>query len=114
MARTLKDAGVTADRISIFRAEPDAIEAALQMARPGDLVVIFGDNLTRSWKQIIYFNGGDATQMPSQDDATPSITNPMPAVAVPPVPAVTGPRLHPHVIADERGVRLARTVEHED
>ena len=35
--------------------EQAAIDAALRMGRPGDLLLIFADALTRSWKQIIKF-----------------------------------------------------------
>ncbi|MCA9673673.1 MAG: cyanophycin synthetase, partial [Myxococcales bacterium] len=54
LARTLLDDGVAAERVQVIVDEQQSIEAALAMARPGDLVVIFGDNITRSWKQIIY------------------------------------------------------------
>ncbi len=49
-------AGVCAERIvpDCFR-EEDAVLAALGMARAGDLVVIFGDNLTRIWELIVGF-----------------------------------------------------------
>ncbi|MDE4998880.1 hypothetical protein, partial [Francisella tularensis] len=33
-----------------------AVDAALNMAEEGDLVVIVADKLKRTWKQIIYFN----------------------------------------------------------
>ena len=41
------------DAISIIPDEQEAIDAALRMGRPGDLVLVFADALTRSWKQII-------------------------------------------------------------
>jgi cyanophycin synthetase len=49
-------AGFCAERIvpGCFR-EEDAVLAALGMARAGDLVVIFGDNLTRIWELIVGF-----------------------------------------------------------
>ena len=40
------------------------IYAALKLAQPGDLLVIFGDNITRAWKQIIYFKKAEG-QTPS-------------------------------------------------
>src|SRR5262249_53313273 len=43
--------GVAADRISTIIDEREAVDAALEMARPGDLLLIFGDNITRCWKQ---------------------------------------------------------------
>jgi cyanophycin synthetase len=33
--------------------------AALEMARGGDLLLILADQVTRSWKQIIYFQPGE-------------------------------------------------------
>ncbi len=52
----LQAAGFPADRIAdqIF-AEEDAVQRALETARPGDLVVIFGDKLDRCWQQIVSF-----------------------------------------------------------
>jgi cyanophycin synthetase len=41
--------------IEVIPDEQAAIAAALQMARPGDLLLIFADALTRSWKQVIKF-----------------------------------------------------------
>ena len=41
-----------------MRATPSALASAISgraMARPTDLVLVFCDNITRSWKQIIYF-----------------------------------------------------------
>ena len=47
--------GIGADRVSIIIDEQEAIEAALRMAMPGDLVLIFADVLARGWKQITQF-----------------------------------------------------------
>jgi hypothetical protein len=55
MSRALRDSGFAADKVQIIIDEAAAIDAALALAQPGDLLVIFGDNLTRSWKQVIYF-----------------------------------------------------------
>jgi hypothetical protein len=41
--------------ISVIPDEQEAIDAALAMGRPGDLLLIFADALIRSWKQIIKF-----------------------------------------------------------
>jgi cyanophycin synthetase len=64
-----RDAGTVADllaegaaaggvpREQIFRrlTEREAVDFALSIAKPGDLVVIFADDVTQSWKQIIYW-----------------------------------------------------------
>lgn len=48
--------GVSENDISIIPSEEKSVDAALQMAKPGDLVVVYGDEIKRCWKQIIYFN----------------------------------------------------------
>ncbi len=52
---TLLKAGIPEDRISLIPDEQEAHDAALAMARPGDLVLLFADALVRSWKQVVYF-----------------------------------------------------------
>ena len=49
-------AGFPAERIvaRVFQ-EEDAVLRALEMARAGDLVVIFGDKLARIWELIVSF-----------------------------------------------------------
>ena len=56
LRRGLVAAGLPADRIApeIYD-EPLAVQRALETARAGDLVVIFGDNLGRVWDQIVNF-----------------------------------------------------------
>lgn len=51
----LIEAGVNAEQIEVIEDEQAAIVSALKRARPGDLVIVFADNIPRSWKQIIYF-----------------------------------------------------------
>ena len=46
---------VPAEQISVIPDEQEATAAALAEARPGDLVLIFGDNITRTWEQIVNF-----------------------------------------------------------
>jgi len=67
--------GVTAEQITGIDSEREAIEAGLGMARPGDLLVVFADNITRSWKQIIYFKpafGAAAAARPNLTDSPAS------------------------------------------
>jgi cyanophycin synthetase len=60
----LQAAGVPADRIApgIYE-EAQAVQHALETARAGDLVVIFGDDLAGDWDQIVGF-GAAATGTP--------------------------------------------------
>jgi cyanophycin synthetase len=55
MAAALRERGVDDAEISVVPDEQQATDAALRMARPGDLVLVFADQLTRTWKQIIKF-----------------------------------------------------------
>ncbi|MCE2903188.1 MAG: cyanophycin synthetase [Gemmatimonas sp.] len=51
--------GIGPDSITTIIDEQQAIEAALRMARPGDLLLIFADALARGWKQIVNFRPDD-------------------------------------------------------
>jgi cyanophycin synthetase len=71
-AAALREAGVAAGAISIIPDEQEAIDAALNMGQPGDLVLIFADQLTRSWKQITKFKpAGAARAAPREARAAP-------------------------------------------
>ncbi len=58
--RLLQDAllsgGVQADQITCINSEQEAVTTALNLCEDGDLLLIFADKITRSWKQIIYFH----------------------------------------------------------
>ena len=95
----LLECDVPADRIEVIPDEQEATTRALEIAAPGDLLLVLGDNIKRSWKQIIYFNseargeeGGKVTPMRLE------------------LPDVAGFDFDADVeiISDERGVRIAR------
>jgi cyanophycin synthetase len=89
--------GVAEDRITLFPTEVEAIDAGLAAAREGDLLVVFADELARSWKQIIYFRKAEREAMAVQP-AGPERTAGFDHLIA------DGDTL----IRDERGVRLAR------
>ena len=95
----LLEEGVPADQIEVVADEQEATTRALEMAAPGDLVLILGDNIKRTWKQIIYFNSG-AKAEDSARKSTASIE----------LPETDGFAFDDDVeiISDERGVRIAR------
>lgn len=92
-------AGVSADRIEVVPDEQEATTRALEMAATGDLILILGDNTTRTWKQIIYFNSGSRVVEQGKKAAT--------AIDLPDVGEF---QLSDDVeiISDARGVRIAR------
>ena len=98
LARTLKSRGVDEAQISIIPDEQEAIDAALRMGRPGDLVLIFADALTRSWKQVIKFRAEGAAPL-RQSEALPA--DPVMS-SEESVSEIEG------LVRDERGVRLGR------
>ena len=90
---------IHSDAIEVIPDEQEATRRALEMANTGDLVLVLGDNVKRTWKQIIYFNSGAhaeeantkapvAIDLPETDDF--SFDNDV------------------EIISDERGVRIAR------
>jgi cyanophycin synthetase len=94
--------GVPAEKIEVIPEESAATERALRMAQPGDLLLIFADQITRTWKQIIHFRPDVTTSPPPE--------KPAPALHLDTRPA---PVLHERraLVRDERGVRLARETE---
>ncbi len=66
LATTLRAEGVDDEAIHVIEQEYEAVATALAFAEPGDLLLIFGDDITRTWKQIIYYGGRGA---PASDSA---------------------------------------------
>jgi len=95
----LLEAGISADQIEVIPDEQEATLRSLEMALPGDLVLILGDNTTRAWKQIIYFNSGAHATDPVKKK-----------VVVADLPNSDEFELAEdlEIISDERGVRIAR------
>ncbi|WDS36180.1 cyanophycin synthetase [Pseudoxanthomonas sp.] len=72
VARALQDAGVASDAITVIPDEQQAVDAALHMGQPGDLLLIFADALARTWKQITKFKPvGDAARVSAPVIETP-------------------------------------------
>lgn len=121
LAARLQEQGVRADAIAVIPEEQEAIDAALRMGEPGDLLLIFADALTRSWKQVIRFKpdatrapvaaGSSTTRTVTEDGSDESAGRGTFAVGAergaddtePEASATTAVTL----IRDERGVRLA-------
>jgi cyanophycin synthetase len=97
-------AGVSPDNIEIIIPETEAIDHALGLCKPGDLLLIFGDKVTRSWKQVIYFGGHN----PVVAETAPVVTEPVAEAT--PAAALEGLEL----VRDSRGVMLASADEEGD
>jgi cyanophycin synthetase len=102
LRQALLDAGVPDEQIELIPDEAAAVDGALRMARPGDLVLLFADAITRSWKQVVEFKP-DSMPAPSKSvDRTP------PSTDLPVTPDIGD---WDSLVRDERGVRLARETE---
>jgi cyanophycin synthetase len=100
MKKTLIEKGIDEKVILVIADEQDAINASLKEAEEGDMVLILGDDITRSWKQIIHFEssskktaGKSEIQLDTEIDLDESVFT-----------LEEGQKL----IRDERGVRLAK------
>jgi cyanophycin synthetase len=102
----LLEHGTTADQVMIIPDEQAAVDAALREAEPGDLVLIFADAITRSWKQVIQFRPG----APRPVERPPRISKPEPALAVVQEAGIMKDRRR-EFVRDVRGVRLPREAD---
>ncbi|MDX2418052.1 MAG: cyanophycin synthetase [Xanthomonadales bacterium] len=96
--------GVDSGAIEVIPDEVLAVDGAMDMAAEGDLLVLFVDNVTRCWNQVIHYEGHSAVTV-SSDIAKPvhSFVEADPDA----FSLDAGVRL----VRDERGVRLAREEE---
>ncbi len=90
--------GIKPENIDLVVDEQAAIDHALGISAPGDLLLVLADQVKRSWKQIIYFDAGQTESAPAQ--------RPDPVL----VPDLEGFNLDENLslVSDERGVRIAR------
>jgi cyanophycin synthetase len=118
-AEALRVAGVSEQAISVIPDEQEAINAALSMGQPGDLLLIFADALARSWKQITKFKPAGAHTSTSANAAASAAARFAAAAQVTggsagvPLVGENQPTVFnlEGLIRDERGVRLAPDAE---
>lgn len=104
LARHLAEEGVDAERVHVIADEQEAVDGALAMAEAGDLVVVFADSLTRTWKQIVHFK--------PEEPGTPRATIADNRTAEPVRPALPRVDFDERLwVRDDRGVHIARDPE---
>jgi cyanophycin synthetase len=99
IAEALRGLGIAEDALSIIPDEQQAVDAALHMGQAGDLVLVFADALTRSWKQIIKFQPDGEAPRPAMKTELPSLE---PALDESTFASMEG------VVRDERGLVFER------
>jgi cyanophycin synthetase len=100
LEQSLLENGVSPEQINVIPDEEESVQFALDLAKPGDLLLIFGDAVRRTWSQITGFS--PATEIPRPDRA------PVPPRAIPQRSELDIAFEHHRLVRDERGVRLAR------
>jgi cyanophycin synthetase len=100
-------AGVDAGEIDVIPDERQAIDRVLALAQPGDLVLVFGDDVDRSWKQITGFSPEAPDSSKAAAEATGTAAIRIDRDALPEFSYSAGDEL----VRDGRGVRLARESE---
>ena len=118
IAAVLREQGVREDQITIIPDEQEAIDFALRLGQFGDLLLVFADALTRSWKQVTKFKPEGGLAQPAPATAAASASAPAqatPAAAADrggdddrhrPPPGDDGALLAGGFVRDERGLRF--------
>lgn len=105
MEKVLLEKGISPERIHVIPLESEAVEFALSMGETDDLLLIFGDNCTRTWKQIINFDDKVNDEAASAS-TTFGTSMEQPSLITDALTVTDG-----EFITDGRGVRLARLQE---
>lgn len=113
IANALRESSVPESAIKVIADEQEAIDAALNLAEPDDLLLVFGDAITRCWKQITQFNRD--SELPDMRPDTPSKEQTLKVV-----PMLDSVESDPFIlddgmklIKDERGVRIVEEISEE-
>ena len=101
----LLEHGTPADSITVIPDEQVAVDTALREAQPGDLLLIFADAITRSWKQLIQFR----PDAPARTLERPRVSRPETAMVAQEAMVVEDRRRE--FVRDVRGVRLPRETD---
>ena len=112
IADALKKSGVDESKIFVIADEQEAIDHSLKIAEADDLVLIFGDAITRCWKQITSFNNADkeaAVDVKEHAEDIPKVTPMLDSGEPDPFVLEDGMTL----VKDERGVRIVEEVSEE-
>jgi cyanophycin synthetase len=107
LEKELRDNGINKDRIKIISDEQKAVAHGLKIASEGDLLMIFGDNIKRTWEQIVNHK---------MDDHDPENIVDINAIDTPTPDSDDSFNMDENVtiIKDERGVRIAKDEDGDD
>jgi cyanophycin synthetase len=107
LAEQLRERSVAKQQSQVIAEEAIAVQAALDMAEEGDLLVIFGDDIKRCWKQVAGYEVGESGRRKSE-------TKTLIESFVEEDPGAFQLDADMELIRDERGVRIAQFDEESD
>ncbi|MCX8229592.1 MAG: cyanophycin synthetase [Planctomycetota bacterium] len=71
LREALLENGVDSSAIAVIPEEEKSVQSALEMAEPNDLILVFVDAISRTWKQIQNFQSEGKEASPDSVDASP-------------------------------------------
>lgn len=108
IAKVLREQGIKEENILVIPDEVGAIEKGLSIAEQDDLLIVFGDAITRCWKQIIHFNGINCDPDNPTAKSIKAKTSTLETSEPDPFILASGMK----IVKDDRGVRLV--AEHDE
>lgn len=108
LAASLKAEGIDESQIYCISDEVEAINKGLELANTDDLLMIFGDAITRCWKQIINFNSGHEPEVEVEKTAVQTVVSMLETSEPDTFVLESGMK----IVTDERGVRVVS--EHDE
>ena len=104
LREALRENGVGAEQIEVIADEHAANQSALEMAGPGDLLLLLSEDYARAWEQIMHFRPNVQTEHVTERKPIPVKIH---------LDGLGGFEWDHsmEIVRDERGVRLAREME---
>ncbi len=109
IAAVLREKGVADSAITLIPDEQEAIDAALRMGQSGDLLLVFAEALTRSWKLVSKFKSERTDSAPTRVAAPTAAQQASPSIAEPDIETAAPDEATPLAagfVRDERGLRF--------
>lgn len=108
LVASLKAEGINESQIYCISDEVEAINKGLELANTDDLLMVFGDAITRCWKQIINFNSGHEPAIEAEKTAVQTVVSMLESSEPDTFVLESGMK----IVTDERGVRVVS--EHDE
>jgi cyanophycin synthetase len=105
LREALRENGVGAEQIDVIADEQAANQSALDMAQPGDLLLLLSEDYTRAWEQIMHFRPNAQRGRAIERRVVPV------KIRLDDLDGFEWDSSSMEIIRDERGVRLAREIE---